>query len=222
MTSRKKIAISITAVCVVLLVAVVTIVAVWAATRTNVNNSFQGNYTANHVNAKVTAQYKIGGTDAFDDDSDWNTINAAAGGTEITFDAEDVTDGSGSTESFAAVNNVVLNSANKNIMFKYVITNPSTVGEESTSNTITFTVTSNDFDNSGFTNMTCTTTYRLSGNQDAALAFTPGTTSVKVAPGQSVTIYVNIAIDNVDKNASFESSVSFTLTSEEPSAGVGA
>lgn len=44
MTSRKKIAISITAVCVVLLVAVVTIVAVWAATRTNVNNSFKGNY----------------------------------------------------------------------------------------------------------------------------------------------------------------------------------
>lgn len=201
MTSRKKIAISITAVCVVLLVAVVTIVAVWAARQANVGSSFQGNYTANHVDATITGQYKLNGTNAVADSSDWTDLTTTSGNT-ITFNSEIGTEDEGATQTFNAVNSIILTAENDSIMFKYVITNTS-------DSDVSFTVTGEQ--QGTFTNLDVTYTYRVNDDEGEAQSLTIAE-GVTVAPGTHITIYVDIAIADADLNATLNGSVNWTLT----------
>ena len=207
MTSRKKIAISITAVCVVLLVAVVTIVAVWAAGRAQVGSNFSGSYIAYNVDATITGDYKMGGltTDEKEAEGYTDLTTGEESGTTITFTASQATGSANS--SFNQVSDIIFTSQERSILFRYFITNTND-GSGGADPAVTFKVTGAEA-SLVKDNLNVTYQYKLADGSVETLNLTEG---VEVAPGQELVIYVNIAVADVDKNATLSGGVTWTLT----------
>ena len=207
MSSKKKMAIAISAVCVIVIAAIVAVVAVWAARNANAGSEFSGSYTANHVDATITGQYKIGATVA--DQEGWTDLTTGDSQTTITFVSSTAT--GEATQSFNAVSNIVLNSTQNNVIFKYTITNTS-------SSNVDFNVVGEQ--TGTFTNLTVEYKQQADDAGEATDLTASGNTTnpVRVNAGESVTIYVVISIDDLDQNASLDGSVNWTLTAIEPTA----
>lgn len=203
MSSRKKIAISITAISLIVIAAVVTVVAVWAARTTSFGGSFSGSYTAQHVDATITGAYKIGAT--VDDPEGWTNLTTDDGET-ITFTSDTATGSGEASASFNLVNNIVLKSTD-NVIFKYTITNNS---ETSTAFTVVGTKTGT------FTNLSVSYKYKVDDGAAQDLTAEGDTTnSITVNAGSTTTLFVIIEITNVDTNATLDGSVNWTLTAIE-------
>lgn len=214
MTSRKKIAISITAVCVVLLVAVVTIVAVWAAGRAQVGSNFSGSYIAYNVDATITGDYKMGGltTDEKEAEGYTDLTTGEESGTTITFTASQATGSANS--SFNQVSDIIFTSQERSILFRYFITNTNDgLGGEDPA--VTFKVTGAEA-SLVKDNLNVTYQYKLADGSVETLNITEG---VEVAPGQELVIYVNIAVADVDQNATLSGGVTWTLTAVDAAVG---
>ena len=214
MTSRKKIAISITAVCVVLLVAVVTIVAVWAAGRAQVGSDFSGSYIAYNVDATITGDYKMGGltTDEKEAEGYTDLTTGEESGTTITFTASQATGSANS--SFNQVSDIIFTSQERSILFRYFITNTND-GSGGNDPAVTFKVTGAEA-SLVKDNLNVTYQYKLADGSVETLNLTEG---VEVAPGQELVIYVNIAVADVDKNATLSGGVTWTLTAVDAAVG---
>ncbi len=214
MTSRKKIAISITAVCVVLLVAVVTIVAVWAAGRAQVGSNFSGSYIAYNVDATITGDYKMGGltTDEKEAEGYTDLTTGEESGTTITFTASQATGSANS--SFNQVSDIIFTSQERSILFRYFITNTND-GSGGADPAVTFKVTGAEA-SLVKDNLNVTYQYKLADGSVETLNLTEG---VEVAPGQELVIYVNIAVADVDKNATLSGGVTWTLTAVDAAVG---
>lgn len=214
MTSRKKIAISITAVCVVLLVAVVTIVAVWAAGRAQVGSNFSGSYIAYNVDATITGDYKMGGltTDEKEAEGYTDLTTGEESGTTITFTASQATGSANS--SFNQVSDIIFTSQERSILFRYFITNTND-GSGGNDPAVTFKVTGAEA-SLVKDNLNVTYQYKLADGSVETLNLTEG---VEVAPGQELVIYVNIAVADVDKNATLSGGVTWTLTAVDAAVG---
>lgn len=213
MTSRKKIAISITAVCVVLLVAVVTIVAVWAAGRAQVGSDFSGSYIAYNVDATITGDYKMGGLTSDEKEAEGYT-DLKVGGSEdtITFVATDPT--ASANKSFDTVSNIIFTSQEQSILFRYFITNTSTEGGADDP-AVSFKITGEE-NYTSQTNLTITYQYKLADGSVETLNLSEG---VVVAPSQVCVVYVNIAVTNPDVNATLDGGVTWTLTAVDAAVG---
>ena len=214
MTSRKKIAISITAVCVVLLVAVVTIVAVWAAGRAQVGSNFSGSYIAYNVDATITGDYKMGGltTDEKEAEGYTDLTTGEESGTTITFTASQATGSANS--SFNQVSDIIFTSQERSILFRYFITNTND-GSGGADPAVTFKVTGAEA-SLVKDNLNVTYQYKLADGSVETLNLTEG---VEVAPGQELVIYVNIAVADVDHNATLSGGVTWTLTAVDAAVG---
>ena len=214
MTSRKKIAISITAVCVVLLVAVVTIVAVWAAGRAQVGSDFSGSYIAYNVDATITGDYKMGGltTDEKEAEGYTDLTTGEESGKTITFTASQATGSANS--SFNQVSDIIFASQERSILFRYFITNTND-GSGGNDPAVTFKVTGAEA-SLVKDNLNVTYQYKLADGSVETLNLTEG---VEVAPGQELVIYVNIAVADVDKNATLSGGVTWTLTAVDAAVG---
>ncbi len=202
MASKKKIAISLTAIALIILAALFAIVYVFAARNANFGNEFEGSYTAYHVKATITGSYKVSG--AITDVDDWTPLTTTDSTNQIVF-TEDITTGSeGATKSFNAVNGLVLTSTD-NVIFKYEIHND---GETNENFTIVGTQTGT------FSNFTVEYQYQIGESAAAPMTAEESTIEVPatIEAGQTVTLYVIIDITDEDDNASFDGSVSWTLT----------
>lgn len=213
MTSRKKIAISITAVCVVLLVAVVTIVAVWAAGRAQVGSNFSGSYIAYNVDATITGDYKMGGLTTDEKEAEGYTdLTTGDSLNKITFTASQATGSANS--SFNQVSDIIFTSQERSILFRYFIINTND-GLGGNDPAVTFKVTGAEA-SLVKDNLNVTYQYKLADGGVETLNITEG---VEVAPGQELVIYVNIAVADVDQNATLSGGVTWTLTAVDAAVG---
>lgn len=202
MSSKKKIAISLTALGLVLIAAVVAIVVVFAARNAKFGGDFDGSYTAHHVNATITGAYKVGAE--VTDEEGWTNLTPDS----LEFTKEIATGDEEATKTFNEVSGIVLASTD-NVIFKYTVVNTGDAGEN-------FTIVGNQ--TGTFDNLTVTYQYQI--NEEVAQSVSAVENSItipgQVESGQSITLYVIISITNPDSNASFDGSVNWTLQ------GVGA
>lgn len=209
MTSKRKIAISISAICVIILAAVIVGVSVWAARNASFGGDFDGGYTAYHVDAQITGEYKVGAT--VTDAEGWidmTTTDTEPANTIVFTSAQST---GSATASFNSISDIVLKSTD-NVIFKYVITNTS---ETSTDFTVVGTQ-SGTFTN---LNVTYQTSATGTGEDAQTLNASDNTTDAfTVEAGSSVTVYVTLSIADADQNASFDGAVNWTLTAVEEQA----
>ncbi len=201
MSSKKKIAISVSAIALIVVVAVVAVVAVFATRSANVNGNFGGQYTANHVNATVTGAYKKGAE--VTDEEGWTNLTPET----ITFTSDIATGSGDATKSFNAVNDIVLTASQSNVIFKYTITNTSSSNES-------FTIVGTQAGT--FENITVSYMYQEAEGdaQELETSQVEGSTTTNALTldaGENVTIYVIVSITNIDQNATFNGSVNWAL-----------
>lgn len=116
MSSKKKLIISLSAVCLVAVIAVVAVVAVLAAGTQAVTSSITVTYRASMVDATVSAQYYI--TDAAGTVKEGTPISFKNGNQDILkFEA-----GAASSTGTLSVDSVALDSVNQTIIFEYKFT----------------------------------------------------------------------------------------------------
>lgn len=207
MSSKKKIAISISALALIVVAAIVAVVVVFAARSANFGGDFGGGYTAHHVNASITGAYKIGAE--VTDEEGWTDLTTSGTSTPNTIEfTDDIGTGDEqATQTFNEVNGLVL-TATDNVIFKYTVVNTGESGEN-------FTIVGTQ--SGSFDNLTVTYKYKEGEGvaQDLSVS-ADKTTAITVEGGETVTLYVIISITNPDNNASFDGSVNWDL------GGVGA
>lgn len=185
MTTKKKLAISISTLCVAILAVVGISVGVWAARNASINNPINVGYTSHEVAATVTATYQR------ETDEAPTAFQTEEGETSITFTGEE-TEGD-ATAAFAAVDasNLELSSTNRYIVFTYTFQNN---GDADFIATMTLPETQ--------TNVALS--YELNSSSTESLSFT-------VSGNGSATFEVTVAIDDIAKDASFSGNISWTL-----------
>lgn len=126
MSKSKKVIITLSVVCAVVIIALVTVVAVWAATSQTVTNQLTVRYTATNVSATVKAEYKLGtmqDADSIGDASSYTSIGSA------NFFANNTT----TSETLPAKEIVLTDATSSYVYFRYTFTNTG-------SNTITVSI----------------------------------------------------------------------------------
>lgn len=207
MSSKKKIVISISALALIAIAAVVAVVVVLSARNANFGGDFGGSYTAHHVNASITGDYKIGAE--VTDEEGWTNLTTSGTTTPNTIEfTDDIETGDEqATQNFNEVSGLVL-TATDNVIFRYTVVNTGNSGEN-------FTIVGTQ--SGSFDNLSVTYKYKVGEEAAQDLSVSSNkTTSITVEGGQTVTFYVIINITNPDNNASFDGSVNWTLE------GVGA
>ncbi len=205
MSSKTKLAISISAIALIIVAAVVAVAVVFASRNAKINSGFTGSYTATHVDAEITGSYIVGGTIGENEDS-WVKLQTSSGDT-ITFTSDMTTGSEATSQSFNAIS-VTLTSTNDHVIFKYVISNTSSTDAFTITGTISGTYTNLDV------------AYQTSGDvttSETALV-TDGTISNDgaISLGQlnaeeTVTIYITVSINDIDENATLNGSIDWEL-----------
>ena len=226
MESKKKLIVALTSLCSVLLIAVVTMGIVWAATTQTINSNVKVTYTATAVSGSVSANYYFGS----DTGTAMTSDGTNSGATTITF-----------TDSQANVNgalqpqgNIVLQNADGQtfVIFEYIISNTSTT--KGMSAVLTYT------DNSTSPNVADTNIYAYTHSAGTTAVSTPWTNvatlrgasnaniiggaatpteapngqfiSGTVAANTTAYFYVVVEIKNLANDAEFSGQFSWNLT----------
>ncbi len=203
MNSKKKFVITISSLVAVIAIAVVTIVAVFAASNAGVNQTLTVRYTATDVSATVKANYIVGTTST--------AMLTEDGAEELVFRPTDEEGGSLSPEA----ENIPLDTKTNSVVFEYIFTNDS--------NSIDVAI---DLDTTGFsvTNMNIGYAYSYSkitdtANMPLADSFEPmmilGEAKEEGA-FETLYVYVKATIANLANDASFEGNMDFALTKANP------
>ncbi len=188
-SSKKRLAITITSLCVAVVAVICSIVAILAATNQTVKSTFKVTYKATNVAATVSASYTIKNSSAVDLGS--VTINADADETTYS-DIKSDTD-------------IALSAKNKEVVFKYTFKN------NSSSNSIKVTLA----DNASKTNVTVQYGFIDSEAQESTLTYGSTLGEVTVAANKTVNVYIKVTITEIANDASYVSDatnfISWTL-----------
>lgn len=193
MSTKKKLIISLSALCLVLIVAVVAIVAVYAAGTQTVTSNIKVTYTAMEVDGTVSATYTLKNGTA----TNMTTNGASDGDTTITFAAAD----GKTTKSLTPQGDIELSSTADYVIFQYTFTNS---GSRAYTAVLTYTDDGNDDTNA-------TIVYASDNTESTTWAESPST--LTVASGSNGTsYYAKVSIDNLALDASFSGYFTWTLT----------
>ena len=198
MKSKTKWIAALTSLCVVLLIAVVSLGIVWAATTQSVSSSVKVTYTVTDVVADVSASRYL--TSA-------NTKTDFTGGTNgvVTFNAPDV-----STTETLSITDTTLTSTNNLVVYEYVIKNKG-------ANTITASLATGTATNLTIYTIAPTTTQKT--NVISSFDATEWTASnaiaaTTIASGATTYAYVAMKIADTADDASFNGTFVWTLTGQ--------
>lgn len=214
--TRKKLMVSLCALGIIVVAALVATVAVMAAINTNVKNKFSITYTAYGVAATVQANYRV--ANVGESESGTYTTLKVGEENQITFTGSESQD-SDKTKTFDDLGAVDI-AKNQYFVFKYAITNNSTNVDMTVTLNIEETTTPENF--KVYYAYTTETT-DISTNLDLdtlgkeGSAFQESFTSQTIAKGDGSSfntgyVYVVFAIENPDINASFEGTSNWTLS----------
>lgn len=186
MTTKKKLAISITTLCLVLLLCIAIPVGIWAAQNATIKNPINVTYTAKEIGAEVSATYQR------KTDASPTSFVTSTGEATITLTGEE---DDNYEASFAAVDadKMELSKTNDTITFVYSFKN---TGDKS------FTVTLGGERTAE--NVTVKYTAGTAAESDSASVLT-------VAAGATGTYTIVVAIDSYAKDASFSGSFEWAL-----------
>ncbi len=203
MNSKKKFVITISSLVAVIAIAVVTIVAVFAARNAGVNQTLTVRYTATDVSATVRANYIVGSTTT--------AMLTDDGVDNLVFRPTSETGGSLSPEA----DNIALDTKSHSIVFEYIFTNDS--------NSIDVAI---DLDTTAFSTTNMNIGYAYSYSKIADTSNMPLTSSFEpmMILGEAkengdfdtLYIYVKATVANLANDASFEGSMDFALTKATP------
>jgi len=202
METNKKFIISLTAVAVVAVAAIVSLVVVLAAFTVTTTNDFKISYTAKGVEATVTAQYKL--ASVTDGSGSYTIIQSSAGENSIAFDRQAT--GTSITQSFKALSNVQI-TKDKFFVLKYTIANTS--GDVAISVAVDIPGTPDNFTRGYVYSSTSTDP---TTKAPASITTTDTFATQTIAAGGTGYIYVVFAIANTDIDASFEGTSTWTLS----------
>ncbi|MBR7091002.1 MAG: hypothetical protein IKC79_00945 [Clostridia bacterium] len=206
METSKKLTISITAVAVLALVAIVSLVVVLAAFNVTATSNFRITYTAEGVEATVTAQYRTASnTDGI---GNYTIIQSSDNKNSITFDRQ--ASGSATTQSFKAINNVTI-SKTQFFVVNYIITNTSSTTDFEIE--LTLPGSPNNFARSYF----CLVDSNVDPTAKAFANISGGTesfTPITLQHGKTAYVYVMFSIVNTDTDANFTGTSTWTLSKE--------
>ena len=215
-TTRKKLIVSLCALGIIVVAALVATVSVMAAINTNVKNKFSITYTAYGVAATVQANYRV--ANVGESASGEYTTLTVSGEIQITFTGSESTE-SDKTKTFDDLGAVDI-AKNQYFVFKYEITNNSTNDDMTVNLNIEETTTPENFkvfyayttDSTDISTNLDLTTLGTEGN-----AFQESFTPQTIAKGEGSTfntgyVYVVLAIENPDVNASFEGTSNWSLS----------
>lgn len=222
MESKKKLIVALTSLCSVLLIAVVTMGIVWAATSQTINSNVRVTYTATAVSGSVSANYYFGS----DTGTAMTSDGTAQGTATVTF-----------TDSQANANgalqprgNIVLQNADGQtfVIFEYIISNTSTTKgmsavltytDNSTSPNVADTniyVYAEDAGTQVNTPWTSVASLRGSSNANRLADTTGNLISGTVAASSTAYYYIVVEIQNLANDAEFSGQFSWNLTVATP------
>ncbi len=200
--SKKKLTITISAVCAVLLVAVIAAVAVFAALQTSATSSFKVTYTAQNVEATISGAYYKTGTKVAD--------LKAGEATSIVFDGSETAKGEKPTnvKAFDAIENIELK-ASDYVVFEYVITNTDDTNK-------TFAVNAQKtgtLKNLSFDYLVADEAQTITKDTEMTEMAEGAQTMVSsMGAGVSQYVYFRVVIENDELDASFDGGIDFTLS----------
>lgn len=218
MESKKKLIVALTSLCSVLLVAIVAMGIVWAATQQTINSNVKVTYTATAVSGSVSANYYFGSDTATAMTSD----GTAQGATTVTFtDVQANANG-----ALQPQGNIVLQNDDGQtfVIFEYIISNTSTTKGMSAVLTYTDNSTSPNIADtnvyvyaegtgtqvsSPFTNVA---TLRGTSNANRLAGTTGNLISGTVAANSIAYYYILVEIQNLANDAEFSGQFSWNLT----------
>lgn len=201
--SKKKLTITISAVCAVLLVAVIAAVAVFAALQTSATSSFKVTYTAQNVEATISGSYSKSGAEA--------VALKAGEDTSIVFDGTETAKGDAPTnvKAFDAVNDITLKAADY-VVFEYVIENTDTDGDTKFAVNAEKTGT---LENLSFDYLVSETEQTITKDTEMTEMAAGAQTMVsEMSKGDVRYVYFRVVIENDELNASFDGGIDFTLS----------
>ena len=185
MQKQKKAIIALSSVCVVFLVALITVVSIWAATSQTVSNQLTVRYTATNVAVTVSAHSKLG------DDGSYEAIGSA-----VTFEATD----SSKTETITA-KEITLTDDNNYVVFRYTFVNNG-------SNTIYATINTNAVS----TTDNVTVTY-ATGSASTNDTITGGSLAeITIAGNTTVYAFIKVAVTDQASDALYSGTLSWNLS----------
>ncbi len=120
MTTKKRITLTVSAICLLLVFGIVSIFAVFSATKNTTTSNVTVTYTATEISGTVSASYAI------KSDSSWTAMTDANGKTEIDFSQNK---GQEMTTTLAPSGNITVTAVNTYAIFKYKFTNNSTANQ---------------------------------------------------------------------------------------------
>ena len=201
MKPRKKLIISLVAVCLVTVATIVTVVAVLAAKNGTLAGKVNVKYTATDVSGTVSANYKLKGE---------GQGTAFTGGTDgvLTVDAEAQ---DGVNVGTLTAGDITLDKDNRFVVFTFNFTNS---GSRNYTAAISYT---DDTENGNAADTNIVVEYSTNNTKFVDVTSTTETvpTSITVTSGNEATeysFYVKVSIDNIAKDAEFSGSFNWTLT----------
>lgn len=199
MNSRKKLKIALFSTIATVLVVVVGVVAVFAATLVSIDTSVRVEYTSHEVAANITGTYTYGGAT-----TDMTVDGKADGAKKVTFTGEEAEDDSENVGSLKTQGDIELTSENRDVVFAFT------------------------FDANGGKAYTATITYQDSADEDVNVTVERSTdnktwsafvqtgegknNSMDVAAGNTAsTYYVRVTITALKNDAEFSGSFKWVL-----------
>lgn len=212
MSTRKKLIISMVSLAVILLVATISIIAVFAALNTNVTSSFNISYTAQGVEATIKANYRVA-TIGESSAGDYTVLKAKSTQESQIIFAGTETEEAEKTKVFEDLAEQSITKT-QYFVFKYEITNDSADVNMTVAYNIQASGTPKNFN--VYYAYTTETTDLSAGldveNLDTSGVFSSTFTTQTIEKGQTGFIYVVFTIENTDKNATFEGISNWLLT----------
>ncbi len=204
MNTKSKIVLGISVACLVLSIAILAVVSIWASTRQTITSDINISYVAMEVRGSASARWKIGEL------GDWRymTVNGAADGdTELRFEDDELTN----AVLKPTQNTIKLSSENNFVVFEYIFTND--LDKSYVVDLINKSTSSSD---SNFLIFSVSTDERIVSNFEQSInsTFTDWQVST-VQPNGTHYVYLLAHIQDVSKNANYDGSLSFTLDGQD-------
>lgn len=197
MKSKKKLIIALSSFAFVLVAAVVTVVAVLAATTQTINSNVSVSYKAQEIAGTVSAKYQV----LNEEEKDMTVDGTSAGQKTLTYDGTETN--ADPAKTLIPQGDIVLTRDNNKVVFTYTFTN---TGDADYTAEVVY---EDDYDASAGT-----------GTEDKnmkALAYSTNFAggTVEVPAGQTVEVTITVEIDNVALNAEFSGNFAWTLTGHQ-------
>ena len=194
MSKSKKVIITLSIVCAVVIIALVTVVSVWAATSQTVTNQLTVRYTATNVSASVKAEYKLAGT------STWQDMGS------ISFAPTD-----DSTTKSLAAKEITLTDTSTSVLFRYTFTNDG-------SNSILLSLDQRNLPTA--TNINVGYMLTDTNNDPSSFSETFASSNI-IAGGRTRYVFIKVEIKSLAFDATYSGTLSWLLARRNTAGGGG-